>query len=119
MSDLDPKLTFESFVVGPANRLASAAARRAADSPGSSYNPLFLYSASGLGKTHILTAIAHQAQRAVPGGKLEYMALEKYLERLEQALEGGERDGVSIFDNIDILLLDDVQFLTGQQEAQE
>ena len=86
MSDLDPKLTFESFVVGPANRLASAAARRAADSPGTSYNPLFVYSASGLGKTHILTAIAHQATKAGPDRKLEYMALEKYLERLEAAL---------------------------------
>jgi chromosomal replication initiator protein len=119
MSDLDPKLTFESFVVGPANRLASAAARRAADSPGTSYNPLFVYSASGLGKTHILTAIAHQAAKAGPDRKLEYMALEKYLERLESALEGGQQDGVGLFKELDILLLDDVQFLTGQPEAQE
>ena len=63
MSDLDPKLTFESFVVGPANRLASAAARRAAESPGTSYNPLFLYSSPGLGKTHILMAIAHHSAK--------------------------------------------------------
>jgi chromosomal replication initiator protein len=116
MSDLDPKLTFDSFVVGPANRLASAAARRAADSPGTSYNPLFLYSASGLGKTHILTAIAHQAQK-VKGGKVEYMALEEYLERLEHSLKGGQRDG--LYGDLSILLLDDVQFLTGQPEAQE
>src|SRR6056297_796121 len=113
MSDLDPKLTFESFVVGPANRLASAAARRAADSPGTSYNPLFVYSASGLGKTHILTAIAHQATKAGPDRKLEYMALEKYLERLEAALEDGQHDGIGLFKDLDILLLDDVQFLTG------
>ncbi|MEX2466735.1 MAG: DnaA/Hda family protein [Gemmatimonadota bacterium] len=119
MSDLDPKLTFESFVVGPANRLASAAARRAADSPGTSYNPLFVYSASGLGKTHILTAIAHQASKAGPDRKLEYMALERYLERLESALEDGQQDGIGLFKNLDILLLDDVQFLTGQPEAQE
>ena len=58
MTDLDPKLTFDAFVVGPASRLASDAARRAADSPGTSYNPLFIYSASGLGKSHILAAIA-------------------------------------------------------------
>jgi chromosomal replication initiator protein len=63
MTDLDAKLTFDSFVVGPANRLASAAAKRAAESPGTSYNPLFVYSASGLGKSHILTAIAHQANK--------------------------------------------------------
>ncbi len=116
MSDLDPKLTFESFVVGPANRLASAAARRAADSPGTSYNPLFLYSAPGLGKTHILTAIAHHSQKA-KAGKVEYMALEEYLERLETSLKGGQRDG--LYQSLDILLLDDVQFLTGQPEAQE
>lgn len=116
MSDLDPKLTFESFVVGPANRLASAAARRAADSPGTSYNPLFLYSASGLGKTHILNAIAHQA-RKTKGSKVEYMPLEEYLENLEHSLKGGQRDGLR--GDLDILLLDDVQFLTGQPEAQE
>ena len=116
MSDLDPKLTFDSFVVGPANRLASAAARRAAESPGTSYNPLFLYSAPGLGKTHILTAIAHQSAKANTG-KVEYMALEEYLEKLEGSLQAGQRDG--LYNDLDILLLDDVQFLTGQPEAQE
>ncbi len=59
VSDLDPKFTFDSFVVGPANRLAAAAARRVADAPGTSYNPLFIYSSSGLGKSHILNGIAH------------------------------------------------------------
>ena len=116
MSDLDPKLTFESFVVGPANRLASAAARRAAESPGTSYNPLFLYSAPGLGKTHILTAIAHHSAKA-KAGKVEYMALEEYLEKLESSLQAGQRDGV--YGDLDLLLLDDVQFLTGQPQAQE
>ncbi len=114
MSELDPKLTFDSFVVGPANRLASAAARRAAESPGTSYNPLFLYSAPGLGKTHILTAIAHKSEE---GLRVEYMALEQYLERLEGSLKAGEDSGV--YGDLDILLLDDVQFLTGQPEAQE
>lgn len=63
-TDLDPRFTFDSFVVGPANRLASAAARRVADAPGTSYNPLFIYSSSGLGKSHILNGIAHYAARA-------------------------------------------------------
>jgi chromosomal replication initiator protein len=116
MSDLDPKLTFESFVVGPANRLASAAARRAAESPGTSYNPLFLYSPPGLGKTHILMAIAHHSGRR-EGVRVAYMALEEYLERLEESLQAGGRD--DLYDDLDILLLDDVQFLTGQPEAQE
>jgi chromosomal replication initiator protein len=115
MSELDPKLTFDSFVVGPANRLASAAARRAAESPGTSYNPLFLYSSPGLGKTHILTAIAHKSDE---GLNVEYMALEQYLERLEGKLQEGGQEH-EIFGDLDILLLDDVQFLTGQPEAQE
>ena len=120
MTDLDPKLTFEAFVVGPANRLASAAARRAAESPGTSYNPLFVYSASGLGKSHILNAIAHQAQKTEPKRRVRYMALEGYLEELTVALEAGDRDGFrDRYGDLDILLLDDVQFLTGQNEAQE
>jgi chromosomal replication initiation ATPase DnaA len=120
MTDLDPKLTFGSFVVGPANRLASAAAKRAADSPGTSYNPLFLYSASGLGKSHILNAIANQASKNATDGEVVYMALEKYLAELEAALEAGDRDGFKDrHSDLAILLLDDVQFLTGQPEAQE
>ncbi len=120
MTDLDPKLTFDSFVVGPANRLASAAARRAADSPGTSYNPLFVYSASGLGKSHILIAIAHHATRVAPDRKIEYMGLEGYLEELTGALERGARDAFrDRYEDLDVLLLDDVQFLAGQNEAQE
>ena len=119
MSDLDPKLTFDSFVIGPANRLASAAARRAADSPGTSYNPLFLYSKPGLGKTHILTAIAHRSAKVTTELKVEYMALEQYLDRLEGNLQLGDGDGLGGYEELDILLLDDVQFLTGQPEAQE
>ncbi len=120
MTDLDPKLTFDTFVVGPANRLASAAARRAADSPGTSYNPLFLYSASGLGKTHILAAVAHHATKVNPRLRVLYQALEGYLDELERALEEGGRDGMKErYRDLDILLLDDVQFLAGQPEAQE
>jgi chromosomal replication initiation ATPase DnaA len=77
MGEPDPRQTFESFVVGPANRLASSAARRAAESPGRGYNPLFIYSAAGMGKTHILAAVAHEAtrdkeswpRRSGPGGR--------------------------------------------------
>jgi chromosomal replication initiation ATPase DnaA len=120
MTDLDPKLTFESFVVGPANRLAAAAARRAADSPGTSYNPLFVYSASGLGKSHILHAIAHHSLKTEPGRRIHYMTLEGYLQELAAALESGDRDGFrDRFGALDILLLDDAQFLAGQNEAQE
>ncbi len=120
MTDLDAQLTFDSFVVGPANRLAAAAAKRAAESPGTGYNPLFVYSASGLGKSHILTAIAHQAGKLDAVGDVEYMALEQYLEELTAAIEGGDSDGFKDrYSHLAILLLDDVQFLTGQREAQE
>ncbi len=120
MTDLDAKLTFDSFVVGPANRLASAAAKRAAESPGTGYNPLFVYSASGLGKSHILTAIAHHAGKLDAVGDVEYMGLEEYLEELAAAIEGGGSDGFKDrYNDLAILLLDDVQFLTGQREAQE
>jgi chromosomal replication initiation ATPase DnaA len=118
MADLDPRFTFDNFVVGPANRLASAAARRAAESPGTSYNPLFIYSASGLGKTHILGAIASQLAKTHPEAAVEYQTLEAFLGELTEALGGGE--GVrGRYDRLDILLMDDVQFLTGQAEAQE
>lgn len=121
--NFDPRLTFDTFVVGPANRLASAAARRAAESPGTSYNPLFLYSASGLGKSHILNAIAHHARRpgrTGPVTRVVYETLEGYLETLTRALAaGGGGAGGEGYHDVDILLLDDVQFLTGQPQAQE
>jgi chromosomal replication initiator protein len=118
--ELDPRLTFETFVVGPANRLAAAAARRAADSPGTNYNPLFLYSDSGLGKSHILSAIAHRSQKNHPEREVMYQPLEVHLGELTQALERGEdQDLRSRYEALDILLLDDVQFLTGQNQAQE
>jgi chromosomal replication initiation ATPase DnaA len=120
MTDLDPKLTFDSFVVGPANRLASAAAKRSADAPGTSYNPLFIYASSGLGKTHILSAVAHHAQKANARLRVTYQTLEGYLGELEKALETGSRDAMrDRYRDLDILLLDDVQFLAGQPEAQE
>ncbi len=120
MADLDPRFTFENFVVGPANRLASAAARRAAEDPGASYNPLFLYSASGLGKTHILGAIARHVEKLHQGKSVTYQTLEAFLGELAEALAGGDRDGVrGKYSGLDILLMDDVQFLTGQPEAQE
>ena len=120
MTDLDPKLTFDTFVVGPANRLAAAAAKRSAESPGTSYNPLFIYAASGLGKSHILSAVAHHAQKGNARLNVTYQTIEDYLEELTRALESGQRDSMrERHRDLDILLLDDVQFLAGQLEAQE
>ena len=118
MADLDPRFTFETFVVGPANRLASAAARRAAENPGTSYNPLFIYSASGLGKTHILGAIASHVSKTHPDTNVAYQTLEGFLAELTEALGGGEGTRTR-YEDLGILLMDDVQFLTGQAQAQE
>lgn len=118
MADLDPRFTFDNFVVGPANRLASAAARRSADNPGTSYNPLFIYSASGLGKTHILGAIANHVAKGQPEKNVVYQTLEGFLAELTEALGGG--NGVRTrYEGVEILLMDDIQFLTGQAQAQE
>ena len=119
-TDLDPRFTFESFVVGPANRLAAAAARRVADAPGTSYNPLFIYSSSGLGKSHILNGIAHHTARVHPGFGVLYISVESFLNELMEAIEAGSEEALrERYEELRILLLDDVQFFTGQKEAQE
>jgi chromosomal replication initiation ATPase DnaA len=116
----DPRHTFDTFVVGPANRLASAAARRAAEAPGTNYNPLYLYSASGLGKSHILSAIAQRTEEAHPERTVLYRSAEGFLHDLALALEEGRRKALrERYLKADTLLLDDVQFLTAQPEAQE
>lgn len=117
--DLDPRFTFETFVIGPANRLAAAAARRVADVPGTTYNPLFMYGPSGLGKTHLLTAIGHRTQR-VHGLRVLYLTLEQLMEEVSAAFEAGDRDAFrGRLGGTGILLMDDVQFLAGQRQAQE
>ena len=119
-TDLDPRFTFDSFIVGPANRLAAAAARRVADAPGASYNPLFIYSSSGLGKSHILSGIAHYAARVHPGFGVVYVTVESFLNELTHAVQTGEEEELrQRYEELHILLLDDVQFFTGQNEAQE
>ncbi len=120
MEKLDPHFTFENFVVGPANRLASAAARRAAERPGVSYNPLFIYSSSGLGKTHILGAIARHVEKVYPDKTVDYLTPEEFLREFVGASGiQGEDQVRARFKDVDILLLDDVQFLTPQSEVQE
>jgi len=118
--ELDPRFTFEAFVVGAANRLAAAAARRVAESPGASYNPLFIYSASGLGKTHLINAIGHHARRIHPQISVVYDTLENFMSQITAAIEAGERDAFrQRVSETGLLLLDDVQFLAGQRRMQE
>ncbi|MCC7053099.1 MAG: ATP-binding protein [Gemmatimonadaceae bacterium] len=116
---LDQRLRFDSFVTGSSNRLAVAAAKAVADAPGVLYNPLFVYGASGLGKTHLMHAVGHAARDKQPSLGVEYVALDDYMEEFHQATEGGRLDTFKRrYESAGILLLDDVQFLTGRAEVQ-
>jgi chromosomal replication initiator protein len=116
---LNPKFTFDTFVVGAANRLAVTAARTVAESPGSAYNPLFIYSGSGLGKTHLLMAIGASAKRLAPSLNVEYLTLDEFVEAFHAAIAAGQGDAFRRrFQTVDVLLIDDVQFLTNRREMQ-
>ncbi|MCJ7628368.1 MAG: DnaA/Hda family protein [Longimicrobiales bacterium] len=119
MAKLDPHFTFETFVVGPANRLASAAARRAAERPGVSYNPLFIYASSGLGKTHVLGAIAHHVAKVAPDKRVEFQTPEEFLREFVKSSGTRSQEEVRTrYREVDVLLVDDVQFLTTQSDFQ-
>jgi chromosomal replication initiation ATPase DnaA len=120
MATLDPHFTFENFVVGPANRLASAAARRAAERPGVSYNPLFIHASTGLGKTHLLGAMARHIAKVSPGKEVAYQTAQEFLR--DFARTSGVKGAEEVrerYQDLDILLLDDVQFLTTQGDFQD
>ncbi|MGH7568673.1 MAG: DnaA ATPase domain-containing protein [Gemmatimonadales bacterium] len=116
---LNPRYSLESFVVGAANRLAVTAGRTVAENPGSAYNPLFIYSGSGLGKTHLLMAIGQFAKKLAPGLNIEYLTLDEYVEAFHAAIAAGQGDAFRRrFQNVDVVLVDDVQFLTNRKEMQ-
>jgi chromosomal replication initiator protein DnaA len=118
-STLNPKFTFDTFVVGAANRLAVTASRSVAESPGSAYNPLFIYSSSGLGKTHLLMAVGASAKKLAATLNVEYLTLDEYVEAFHAAIAAGQGDAFRRrFQTGDVLLIDDVQFLTNRKEMQ-
>ena len=118
--ELDPQLTFDTLVVGSGNRLAYAAARRVAEAPGTSYYPLFVYSASGLGKTHLLHGIGQHAHSLHPDLNVVYDSLEGFVARVTRAFETGQDAQFRMQLGMNtMLLLDDVQFLAGQHRMQE
>src|SRR5690242_1720803 len=118
-SAFNPKFSFDSYVVGAANRLAVTAGRTVAENPGSAYNPLFIYSGSGLGKTHLLMAIGHGAKKVAPNLSVEYLTLDEYVEAFHAAIAAGQGDTFRRrFQAVDMLLVDDVQFLTNRKEMQ-
>ncbi len=119
MTRLNPRLRFDSYVVGSANRLAVTAARAVAESPGSVYNPLFVYAGSGLGKTHLLMAIGHHAISVNPQLTAEYLTLDEFVEAFHAAVAAGQGEAYRRrYTDVGILLVDDVQFLTHRREMQ-
>jgi chromosomal replication initiator protein len=119
-SSLDPRFTFDSFVVGKPNELAHAAARRVAEGGAVSFNPLFLYGGVGLGKTHLMHAIAHELNARQPQMRVVYLSAEQFMYRFVQALRDKQiMDFKSIFRSVDVLMVDDVQFIAGKDSTQE
>lgn len=117
---LNPKYTFDTFVVGKGNELAHAAAQAVAQRPGEAYNPLFIYGGVGLGKTHLIQAIGHTMLEANPQTKILYVSSEKFTnEFVSSVKEGRAKDFKDRYRNVDLLLIDDIQFIGGKEQTQE
>ncbi len=117
---LDSRFTFDSFVVGKPNELAHAAARRVAEGGPVTFNPLFLYGGVGLGKTHLMHAIAHELQSRQPELRVLYLSAEQFMYRFVQALRERQiMDFKELFRSVDVLMVDDVQFIAGKDSTQE
>jgi chromosomal replication initiator protein len=117
---LNSKYTFETFVIGSSNRFAHAAAVAVAEAPAKAYNPLFVYGDSGLGKTHLLHAIGHYAQTLYTGLKVRYVSSEEFTNDFINMIRDGKQDGFRRrYRDVDVLLVDDIQFLENKEGTQE
>jgi chromosomal replication initiator protein len=117
---LNPNYTFDTFVVGPNNELAYAACVSVGRKPGQSYNPLFIYGGVGLGKTHLLQSIGNEVLHNDPNKKIKYASSEKFTNELIEAISGrNTKSFKSIYRDIDVLIIDDIQFLAGKEKTQE
>jgi chromosomal replication initiator protein len=117
---LNPKYTFDNFVIGPSNRFAHAAALAVAESPAKAYNPLFVYGGSGLGKTHLLHAIGHYSQGLFPSIKVRYVSSEEFTNDYINALAMSQMPSFNRrYREVDLLLIDDIQFLGGKDATQD
>ncbi|MFH5836985.1 chromosomal replication initiator protein DnaA [Proteiniclasticum sp. C24MP] len=117
---LNSKYTFDSFVIGNSNRFAHAASVAVAESPANAYNPLFLYGGVGLGKTHLMHAIGHHIQANNPSAKVVYVSSEKFTNELINSIRYDKNlDFRNKYRNVDVLLVDDIQFIAGKESTQE
>ena len=120
VSGLNPKYTFDRFVIGSSNRFAHAAALAVAESPGRAYNPLFLYGATGLGKTHLMQAIGHALKRENPARKCLFISSEEFTNQLIQSIaEKSTQRFRAKYRKVDVLLIDDIHFIAGKEATQE
>jgi len=119
-SSLNPKFTLENFVVGPSNNVAYAAAQAVAANPGTSYNPLFLYGGTGVGKTHLMLGIGNAILKKTPGAKINYCSSEKFMNDYVEAIKSNRMGDLrKKYRAADVLLIDDIQFFSGREGTQE
>ncbi len=116
---LNPKYTFESFIVGGSNELAYAACQNVAKMPGIKYNPLFLYGGVGLGKTHLIQAVGNEVIRQQPGSRVLYISSETFVNEFLDSIRFKKKGFADRYRNVDVLIVDDMQFIAGKEKTQE
>ncbi len=117
---INPKYTFDNFIVGPFNELAHAAGSAVAKNPGTLYNPLFIYSKTGLGKTHLLQAVGNKIKNEIEGKNVLYVQAQKFISEIISSIRNNKMEDFKYkYKDIDVLIIDDIQFLSGKEKTQE